>query len=796
MKKLCNSRGFIDYTLLFLILGISALAIPTITKNLPTYTSQIAQTINNDSSARIAEEGIEFSQEGEFCRNKPCDPNYNLICGGAGAGGAEICVKRGSLSTREACHVYGVGLGNEACSSGKCVNIGYTIGRCALSASEPAPKELNGMCYYEGGKFTCNDPYVCDNNISTNYPTGKCIEKGAASTPGVTNPPAAVPLPNPPTNTKAITYCNNGKINADITFSPSSNAASHKVSYSFVNNPLTSKFNPVNNALTVTNVSKNFKFNFTSYACNSAGDCIEDQNGYYSINIGDPCNATQGTLTTIIKIEPNGTEYKQVTAAWNAPDGVKLNTVQPNNSTNTYTFSGPSKVGTHNLRMTVSKGTTEFKKLDESYTVTEGNTTTKNVTITLGGNNTGGGNSGGNLPPNSGGVNETGVCAGKGGLDISYTGYSSVNPGYMGPRCSTPASENGKFDAVTAATKAFCGKTYADAWKCKDGSTAYSVYPSNNTCTTSTAWCPTGSGGNTTTTPGVTNSAAKQGTFNAVVRVVANGANYNEVGIAWVKPDGSVGGTIQSKKASHIYTFSVPAQVGTINVSAAVFNADDQLIKDSAETCRNTGGSGPHDCKITVTEGATTTQNFVMSLDPEQTTPGGTTPIPTTGTTGPGTGEACTPENTICGGSNSNSCLKAKDNDTLHCCRFTERFCAALNRCVNGGTIEFQNCGKVFNTPTPTAVGAFNPATCNGAPGSANNHCNGKNAAGDTLPCCPGYHCNGNPSSSTTACVKDTAAASSSQTIASESECSKNSDCKKFNKNACVLNVQEVGTCK
>lgn len=842
-----KSKGFVENTLLFLILGISALALPAITKALPTYTSQIAQNFNKETITRIAEGEIDYVQAGQKCTVRVCDPNSNLVCGGANPVDDMICVVRGTVKDGDRCN--GV---DAACKSGWCggQNSSYydicvpkggvengdlCAGRDASCKSNwCGGRDSNGYatCTTKGAlengdrcgakNESCKSKWCGGRDSKGEYICAKHPNDLAEPGPETPKPPAAVPLPNPPTGTKAVAYCENGKINADITFTPSGNAASHKVSYNFANNPPTTKYTPVNNAYTVDNISKNFKFNYTSYACNSAGNCIEDQKGYYFINVGDPCStaggtggaAAQGTLKTIVKVIPNGIEYKKVWVFWNPPDNIDLTDEQPYNSLNTYTFSGPSKVGTHEHSVLVDNGST-MMELEDEYTVTEGNTTTKNVTITLdgtsfsggnsGGSNSGNGNTGGNTGvPGLGGVNETGVCAGKGGIDTSFVGYSTTSPGYMGPRCSSPASEDGKFDAVKASDKAFCGKTYADAWKCKNGTTAYDTYPASTACTTSIAWCPTstgntgggngGTGGNTGTNPG--GGAPKQGTFNAVVRVVTNGASYGNVGIVWRGPDNTIEETTQAHKNSNVYTFSVPAKVGTFDASAYVNNTSGQLIKDSAETCRNTGGTGPHDCKITVSEGATTTQNFTMSLDPQQTAPGGTTPIPNPNTGSPGAGaktgigEACTASGTLCGGGNSNSCLPARDGPSLHCCRFTDTFCEGLNRCLGPGTIELQNCEKIHNTPTPTKIGAFDASTCNGAPGSTVNHCTSKNASGKTLTCCPGYSCNG------TYCAKNSASMNSSQSVASESECSKNSDCKKINKNACVLNFQEVGTCK
>jgi len=788
MKKFFNSRGFAENTLLFLILGLTSLTIPAISKTLPTYTNQIAQVVNNSPTTQIAEGGSKENGEKCYGLDSLCKDG---VCGGADRNGNPVCAMEKSIESGNFCTK------SSACKSGSCgkngslmicklVSIIETCGNKICTSNEtcvgspnsdanglycvPKTGPLNSYCgkpagggpnndacgsnycnpstlkcdtlvncgsqacapsqtcigtsgndsqgtlciqpnsgtlgYYCGkpagggpNNSACASPYYCDSS------TLKCAAKPAGVVPPTEDddtppPPAALPLPNPPSNTKAIVYCNNGRIDVDITFTPSNNAANHKVSYSFVNNPLTNRLNPVNNALTVTNVSKNFKFNFTSLACNSAGNCIEDQGGFFSKDIGDPCNPAVGGSN------------------------------------------GGSNAG--------SNGGTNAGKTGDSPL----------------------------NPPV-----ESNQCIGPDGkVDTAE---------YLEPRCGGQ-----KFDGTKATVNntVYCGKQYTDVYTC--GGKEYTNDADIDACSKS-PWCPTNSntGG---ITPVVTSGASSgQGTLNAVVRVVPNGVTYNEVNLFYRKPDGTLAGSIQNKNGSNIYNFSVPVQTGTFNISASVFRGDD-MIKNSAETCRNTGGTAPFDCKITVTAGGTVTQNFTMTLDPEATGDINATLAPeATVKPGPstGTGETCATSGTICGGNNSNACYAAKDGTSLHCCRFTERFCEALGRCVNAGTTEFENCGRTFSSPTPTTVGAFDPSTCNGAPGSATNHCSSKNAAGQTLSCCPGYVAN-NPSSSTCACVKTSASTQSSQSVASASECSKNSECKALNKNICVLNAQDIGTCK
>lgn len=348
-----------------------------------------------------------------------------------------------------------------------------------------------------------------------------------------------------------------------------------------------------------------------------------------------------------------------------------------------------------------------------------------------------------------------------------------------------------KFDATKANNKVYCGKQLTDVFTCGGKEI---VYNSPADKCSKDPWCPSANTG--TTNPGTGGNSTGSGTLNSIIRVVTNGAEYASVSLVYRDENGNIEEKNQTRKSSDIYTFSLPTQTGTFNISVAVYNNQNQIIKDSAETCKNTGGSAPHDCKVTVTNGGTTTQNFTLSLDPQQTSPGGTTPIPSVpaGGQGQGVGEICTSENTICGGSNSNSCLKAKDGNSLRCCRFTERFCEGLNRCVAAGTIEFQNCGKVFSTPTPGTPG-FDAQACSGAPGSPTNHCNAKNAANQIIPCCPGYR--EQRGTDYCACVPNTTSSTNtSQTIASASECSRNSDCKLINKSVCVLNNQNIGTCE
>lgn len=161
-----------------------------------------------------------------------------------------------------------------------------------------------------------------------------------------------------------------------------------------------------------------------------------------------------------------------------------------------------------------------------------------------------------------------------------------------------------------------------------------------------------------------------------------------------------------------------------------------------------------------------------------------------------GVGESCNTSGTICDiTNNSTACYPAIDGTSLHCCRFTERFCVKTGKCEAGGTAGFQDCGKPVYTPTPTPDGYFNAQACSGAPGSPTNHCNTKNAANQIVPCCPGYR--EQRGTDYCSCVPNaTSSTNASQTIASASECSRNSDCKKVNKSVCVLNNQNIGTCE
>lgn len=400
---------------------------------------------------------------------------------------------------------------------------------------------------------------------------------------------------------------------------------------------------------------------------------------------------------------------------------------------------------------------------------------------------------------------------------------------YLEPRCGGQ-----KFDALKATPEnnVYCGKSYSDVYTC--GGREFTENASIDACNKA-PWCPTST------------SELGTATIKGIATVIPSGITYDYIFISW--ETGSANPTERSfnYSASNKYSFEGPVKTGTTAFSIIVKkgnqtvgastttleakNANETINKDFSVTLNSsnppanngsscaslggtclgtvtqnstpctpsTGGSGRYSIRQGVS-GCASPNPFCFVCErtavtpvPNEENPGTTTtPQPTIK---PGTGEACTSENTICGGNNSNSCLKSKDGVTLHCCRFTERFCEETGTCVNGGTAEFENCGKVHSTPTPTKIGAFDASTCNGAPGSAVNHCNGKNAAGATLPCCPGYHKN-NPSSPNCACVPDTASVNTSQSIASESECSKNSDCKKINKNACVLNVRNEGVCK
>ncbi len=349
MKKFFNSRGFVENTLLFLIFGLTALSIPAIAKTLPT---EITQNFNNDSISRITE-GQDVLTPIKLDLNLTVVQNgtpYNEVQFEILAGEQQMTIAPRipfdssnkyrltipfNISRSWDFYPFGfrafVRLPNEVVGSnvlcaidlatfpeGDTRTCNFTItlpascGRSTCASSQTCvrshPTSPDSVCISRNSKAegvfcgtssgasnndVCESTYCDPNSL-------KCAAKPAAilTNPpavGVTNPPAAVPLPNPPTNTKASAYCENGKIYADITFSPSNNASSHKVSYSFANTPPSARYNPVSNAYTVDNISKNTKLNYTSFACNSAGNCIEDQNGFFSLNVGDPCTISNIT---------------------------------------------------------------------------------------------------------------------------------------------------------------------------------------------------------------------------------------------------------------------------------------------------------------------------------------------------------------------------------------------------------------------------------------------------------------------------------------------------------------------
>lgn len=100
------------------------------------------------------------------------------------------------------------------------------------------------------------------------------------------------------------------------------------------------------------------------------------------------------------------------------------------------------------------------------------------------------------------------LCVGKGGVKLNADGTPVFENGpnsKSGPRCALPPNfVNGYFDSAraTPGNTAYCEKTYAAAYECKDGTSEYVPYPESNKCSEE-PWCPagTGNGGTTTNTP-------------------------------------------------------------------------------------------------------------------------------------------------------------------------------------------------------------------------------------------------------------------------------------------------------
>ncbi len=349
----------------------------------------------------------------------------------------------------------------------------------------------------------------------------------------------------------------------------------------------------------------------------------------------------------------------------------------------------------------------------------------------------GGNNAGGNtqLPPNSGGTNEDSICGTMGGVNTA-----SGDKGYLGPRCGAPNNWQ-TFDAVKAADKAYCGLSYADAWQCLNGSIDYRNYGvgSGNTAYCSKEpWCPAGNTGGT-------------------------------------NPGG--GSTTQPQSCT---------QLGGTCM--------DNILYNGSACTPSTGGTGTRMIQQGTT-GCTNPNPFCFvcqrtAVTPVPNNPGVT--IATTQSPANGSGETCAISGTICGGNNSNACYAAKDATSLHCCRFTERFCTTLGKCVAAGTPEFENCGKPQSSPKPTNQSCYpdNPAT---------NHCYNGHA-----DCCnpstrgvyagKSFQCTSAVGTGTSYCVETSA--QNTQQVSSASECTKNSDCKNVGKNICVLNAHQTGICE
>lgn len=625
MKKLFSSRGFVENTLLFLILGITSLSIPIIAKTLPT--AQIAQIINNEPTTRIAEE----TQQGTVKGTITVVPN-GVTYSGIGVkypspGGSNLI--QGFSYNSSNTYSYSV-----STKTGS-INISASVG----DNKAEVIKDSSETCAGTGG----NEPFDCKINVKN----GETVVQNFTFT-------LSSATPNPPSGSNAQIYCSGGKIQTDIKFTKSSNAAYHEVRYGVNSSNLSNTIHTTVTSASIPNLTSGTKLSYNTYACSSSGECIADQKGHYDTIINNPCG-------------------------------------------------GSGNAGDSPLN-----------------------------------------------PP------------------IESTDCPNGTATYLEERCGGQ-----KFDAAkaTPGNNTYCGKKLSDVYTCSGREI---VYDSPADKCSKSPWCPSATSGITTapTSPvGGGNNSIGQGTLKTIITVIPNGIEYEQVSASWKSPNNTSTDLVQPHNSTNAYTFSGPSKVGTNNLHITV----------------STGGTEfkALDESYTVTEGNITTKNITLTLPNVTNTQATTAPVQN------GSGEICTSENTICGGSNSNSCMKAKDGSSLRCCRFTERFCEALGKCVNGGTPELENCGKPQSTPRPTTQSCYpdNPAT---------NHCYNGHA-----DCCnpstrgvyagKSFRCSSPIGTGTSYCIES---AQNAQSVSSESECFKNSDCKKSGKNICVLNARQVGLCE
>lgn len=92
-----------------------------------------------------------------------------------------------------------------------------------------------------------------------------------------------------------------------------------------------------------------------------------------------------------------------------------------------------------------------------------------------------------------------GICVGKGGVKLNTDGTPVFENGptsKSGARCGIPPNfVNGYFDSAraTPGNTAYCGKTFAAAYECKNGTSEFVPYPESDKCSEE-PWCPAGNG--------------------------------------------------------------------------------------------------------------------------------------------------------------------------------------------------------------------------------------------------------------------------------------------------------------
>lgn len=576
-------------------------------------------------------------------------------------------------------------------------------------------------CQSSSGR--CSNDLYCNSNenaigLCNLNPVQACCK---VKTPVGGDPPQ-IPLPSPPTGTSAQIYCEQGKVYADISFTPSGNAAQHQIRYSINSTSLSATH--AGSSLTVSNIPVNASLSFNSYACNSQGECVADQNGYYTRNVENPCAV-------------GGNENP-------APPGSE---VQP--------------------------GTT--------------------------------------------------LCVGRGGPKKAPAGSDSQFS-YKGPRCGT-APNYQSFDATLATPNntVYCGKNYADAWECNDGSIDFDTLGGRyNYACAATPWCPAANGnpGRNTNSPACVRltkdsrggAAAGNVAPNQVVSLFATIENDDNTRVS----DWSAScGTFTSENWDYA-TWKAPTS-GACSITYKLNGVNQPNCNATFRVSADTTGNNPVVTTCGTAGGACMASGFVGTSCGSGTTAGKWAIKPGTFTcddSRASTCYTCVPnaaggnEGGSPGNGNPGEGGSGGGNNSVGqggVCQYSSQCVGSMN-CqpgywVGGGPDSYccPTGKRVCNYGPNAGSGCTFPTECPNREENPNYACEKVDShcySGNDAECCAGLYCRISPQGSAYNVCKPRTSAQSSQSIASSSECSKNSECKTVGKSVCVLNSYNVGTCE